>query len=59
VLSEEKTKEHPCQPDPTAVIGSVVVVGLLIFLAYRFRNSVVASHTIRESRSGVAAIGCC
>ncbi len=46
VLSQEKAKEHPYQPDPGMVIGSVVVVGLLIFLAYQFRNQVVATHKI-------------
>jgi hypothetical protein len=47
VWSEQKGKEHPYQPDPGMLIGSLVVIGFLVFLARRFRHSVVATRKVR------------
>src|SRR5262249_61611296 len=41
--SQEKLRAHPYQPDPVLVIGSVVIVGLLVYLARRLRRSVVVT----------------
>src|SRR5262245_23787064 len=41
--SQEKLRAHPYQPDPVLVIGSVAIVGLLVYLAHRSRRSVVVT----------------
>ena len=41
--SQEKLRAHPYQPDPVLVIGSVAIVGLLVYLSHRLRKSVVVT----------------
>ena len=44
MLTQEAGKEHPYRPNAGLILGSVVVVGLLIWLAYRFRSSVITAE---------------
>ncbi len=47
MLTQEAAKEHPYQPEAKLILGSVVVVGLLrVWLAYRFRSSVVITEKV-------------
>jgi len=46
VWEKEKGKADPYRPDPALLVGSVLVVALLVFLAHRYRKSKVSIRRI-------------
>ena len=44
MLSQEEGKEHPYRPDPTLVMGSLLVVVILTALAYRSRERTIVAR---------------